>query len=388
MARITERSGNHICGIISCFYTGKEPRAVNEWVINQYEDQYKRGQEGFGIITIDDNKKVKVERACEPIKFLINLNQEQAQHIIVHHRMPTSSDNKIAQTHPIAVDNGSLKHKYLIVHNGIIRNEDELKAAHEALGFVYTTDDAAEFKFNDSESLAIELARYIENQTKEIDIQGSFAFVALQVDKKTDKAVKLFFGRDDINPLKIAKTRNQMMLSSEGPGEDVKEFTLYNCALEGKMELHKRKLKVKVKEVIIEPASAPIAGTKTYADYSSRTYFDRGHYHNWGKKSAEEKDPTEADTKIRTIDEFDDIPPYDDMDVWKECIYDAVDCYCESCADEDGVHFIEQLEKEIISACVEYKEQAEKLKAEKAEDKAYENISNQGRNTGLCGFAD
>jgi len=67
------------------------------------------------------------------------------------------------------------------------------------------------------------------------------AFITLQIDKKTDKINKIFFGRNT-NPLHMAKTRNVMLLSSAGKGDDIEPFFLYDCHLDDKMKLSKRKL--------------------------------------------------------------------------------------------------------------------------------------------------
>ena len=147
----------------------------------------------------------------------------------MHHRNPTSSDNKLSQTHPIFVSNGSLKYDYYVIHNGMISNSDELRENHEKLGFIYNTTRTNRFskeEYNDSESLAIETAMYIEKQTKEMMIEGSAAFIVVQTNKKTQKAVNIFFGRKD-NPLKLAGRQGEIRLSSEGKGEEITEDMLY-----------------------------------------------------------------------------------------------------------------------------------------------------------------
>ena len=129
-----------MCGVIGMF---KKNENVNMDVIYQMEDQISRGQEGFGIIFIQDDGSYKVERATEINKALLDLYRDsnQCKMIIAHHRTPTSSENKIKQTHPILVDNLKLKHKYLIIHNGVIHNTDERKLEHEKNGFMYTTEN-------------------------------------------------------------------------------------------------------------------------------------------------------------------------------------------------------------------------------------------------------
>jgi predicted glutamine amidotransferase len=243
-----------MCGIIGIFHAGERKETVNEIALNQFEDQHSRGMQGFGIIKINDDKTIKIDRATEGYKFLYDIHQDPVHGIIVHHRNPTSTENKIKQTHPIIVNNGSLQYKYAVVHNGTISNDDELKEEHEKLGFIYTTEDKKEAlaEFNDSESLAIEVARFIEDQTKRIETIGSAAFICLQIDKKTNKATKIFFGRNT-SPLKMAKTRGKLFLSSEGQGSDIESETLYECNLDEEMKLSKWEMNFKE-----EPITTPV----------------------------------------------------------------------------------------------------------------------------------
>jgi len=240
-----------MCGIIGCFHTGQNANPVNEAVLNQFEDQKERGLNGFGIIKINDKMEYKVERATEGYKFMWDIHSEKVRAMIVHHRTPTSSDNLLAQTHPILVDNGSLKYKYLVVHNGIIQNDNKLKEAHEKLGFAYATEYTDKSKYNDSECFTIELARFIEKQSDKVNIEGSAAFICVQINRETEKISKLFFGRNT-NPLNMAKTRGKLFLSSTGQGSEIEANTLYSCKLDEEMKLKKEKMpfaEVEKKEV-------------------------------------------------------------------------------------------------------------------------------------------
>jgi predicted glutamine amidotransferase len=283
-----------MCGIIGAFHTGPKKEPVNEIALEQFEDQQDRGVKGFGIVKIQDDMAYKIERATEGYKFMWDIHHDPVKAMIVHHRQPTSSDNKIAQTHPIVVDNGSLKFKYLLVHNGICHNDEEIKLEHEKLGFVYTTVDKAGAvdKFNDSECVAIEVARFIEKQVDVIGTKGSAAFMCLQIDKKTDKITKLFFGRNDTNPLKMAKTRNVMIISSAGKGCDVEPMYLYECELDDKMKLNKRKMSFAIEPPIT--TSYTVDGPRTIparSGYRSRSwrgigygYEDDDEYGGYGDK--------------------------------------------------------------------------------------------------------
>lgn len=240
-----------MCGIIAAFKTGKKKKPVNSFIINQFQDQISRGKEGFGIIRINQ-KSFEIDRATEPCKFLLDLYQNPSAMIIAHHRMPTSTANKLSQTHPILVSNSLLTHDYLIVHNGVIYNDEEIKKEHEKLDFKYqteieTTSNYGEYyyrrqNFNDSEVMAIEMALFIEGKIKGIRTRGSQAFIALQIEKKSQKPALVFFGRKD-NPLKMLREKNTLSLSSEGLGNQIEESVLYSFKVnDTKMKLQERKI--------------------------------------------------------------------------------------------------------------------------------------------------
>lgn len=236
-----------MCGIIAGFDT-RNKASVNDWIVNQYEDQHSRGTQGFGILGIDTKRSISLMRATEPVKFMVDLYHKKFPMIVAHHRAPTSSDNYLDQTHPLFVSHESLEFDYMVVHNGVITNAKDLKLAHEAIGFEYKTaynyssySGVITPKFNDSESLAIELARFIENKSTKIEAIGGAAFVVLQINKEKNKLVSVFFGRNR-NPLHMAKTRQEVYLSSEGKGDDIEPFILYSFEPKGTMDLKRRKL--------------------------------------------------------------------------------------------------------------------------------------------------
>lgn len=219
-----------MCGIIAAF-NPKADASVNEFVVNQFEEQHARGEEGFGVISFKSNgKNVSVHRATEGAKFMFDLHKEEAPMMVVHHRYPTSTKNKMKQTHPIKVSHEALNFDYLVVHNGVISNSHDLYDLHTDLGYVYTTEEKQSnniIEFNDSESLAVEVARYIENQTTEVGTLGSAAFIALQLDKKTGDVKTVFFGRNT-NPLNMDNLDGVLTLSSEGTGTAIAANVLYS----------------------------------------------------------------------------------------------------------------------------------------------------------------
>lgn len=278
-----------MCGIIGAFHK-KELGKVNDVVVNIYEDQHSRGSQGFGIVGIDGNMKTHLMRATESAKFMFDLHKKDFNMMIAHHRMPTSTPNKLSQTHPIFVSNEILPSDFLVIHNGVIRNGEKLNKEHEELGFKYTTEYQKSEKWitwNDTEVVAIEMALFISGIRKKIMAEGSAALIALEVEKKTGKLKMVHFGRNDTNPLKLAASRKKIILSSEGPGSDVKPEMLYSFDPKGdfsltskKMEFHKEPYK---------PYTAPSYPLTVKSDASTGANTEPAHFkpsyltHDWDK---------------------------------------------------------------------------------------------------------
>ena len=227
-----------MCGI--CYVRRLDSKLASKMIEKRYRKQKERGSEGFGYVAICDNI-VKVYRRSATEKSIIEkLNEETATEILFHHRFPTSTPNFAEASHPIKVDNEKLSHIYYVVHNGIISNDDELKPQHEAEGYKYTTELVQKWRnggntiqkqimWNDSEALAIELAKDLDGEALGIpQMTGSIAFIALQVDKKSKEVTKVFFGRNSGNPLKLETVKGQFIgITSQGSGINIKENTLY-----------------------------------------------------------------------------------------------------------------------------------------------------------------
>lgn len=255
-----------MCGIVAVFHYGKrKTEPVNHLIMNQYEDQHTRGKEGFGFIKIGTPKEqIEIYRATEPTKALIDLYLNPATMGIFHHRSPTASINDLSQTHPMIVENDTLKYSYAIIHNGAIQNATEIYKKHtEEQKFLYTTYYQTYYqsksalkstelldKFNDSESLAIELAKFIENKTETIETTGNAAFIVLQCTKEWTP-IAIHFGRNEGKPLNMHQENGELFLSSEGPGEEIKTDTLYTA------KISQTTLKLTERPILIPPYVAP-----------------------------------------------------------------------------------------------------------------------------------
>lgn len=235
-----------MCGISAAFHFGarkKEP--VNHEIMNTYEEQYGRGQEGFGLIRIGKlTEPVQVFRATEPIKALLDLYMNPMMMGIFHHRSPTSTKNSLGQTHPMCIEDEKLEFNYATVHNGGISNSEEMYKKHKELDFLYRTYYETWYpykastaravapvgKFNDSESLAVELARFLENKIEKLETEGEAAFIVLQCTKDW-KPIALHFGRSSGKPLNMLRGPSEMYLSSAGPGDELKEDIIYTSQI-------------------------------------------------------------------------------------------------------------------------------------------------------------
>jgi len=211
-----------MCGII--YYKSFTGRAVNRQVLKHYIRQKGRGHEGYGFIGISQ-KRLRICRATQERGIRHYLKKYLFSEILFHHRLPTSTSNTIQTTHPILVSQPVYRHKYYLVHNGIIHNDAELKAKHEEMGIDYITPQWSEYRsfwgsaeeryeFNDSEAFAHELALFLDGKQKMIEAQGDVAFICLETDR-SNNALKLHFARNNGSPLEIIRTHECMVIASE-----------------------------------------------------------------------------------------------------------------------------------------------------------------------------
>lgn len=226
-----------MCGIIHVKRLGAGRAA--KMAVKRYHQQEKRGTEGYGFVGIVKGKVMRFAKSDVARPIISAILEKQEDEILLHHRNPTSTPNYRELAHPILVRNKKLKHDYYIVHNGSIRGVEDMKKLHDKEGFIYNTlikqynltQEKRAYvvgeQWNDSESFAIELAKDLDGSMLGIpDVDGTIAFVALQVDKKTKQLVRTFWGRNYGSPLKYLKTKDYLTITSEGPGEEVKAHTL------------------------------------------------------------------------------------------------------------------------------------------------------------------
>jgi hypothetical protein len=229
-----------MCGIVHGRMLNKGEDVRGE-IAKTYFKQRGRGTEGFGFVALMHGKIVEYARAESEQAIMAKMKTTPCDEMMFHHRYPTSTPNFAVAAHPIEVKNKALAHDYYMVHNGVLWNDDELREQHLKDGFKYTTEMTQEWKtkrgrkvqvetkFNDSEALAIELARDIDNEAEGIpQVKGSVAFIILQVEKATKNPVALYWGRNSGSPLVMGREGDKaFMISSEGGGEIVPVDRLY-----------------------------------------------------------------------------------------------------------------------------------------------------------------
>lgn len=241
-----------MCGLI--LVISKKKKHTGQRVYDLFNRQRTRGVQGFGYLAINGGKITGVHRSRTEAEIKALLMKDKSDTIMFHHRFPTSTKNVIGATHPIFVSHDELEFDYYIAHNGVISNAHALKREHDEMGYKYTTEffekTYANFPhtgkqelitstisvFNDSESLAIELARFIEKKSTCVSTAGSAAFWGVSVRKGTNEVVDVFFGKNYGRDLKFFENAKWYVVSSE-TGEDIEDMKLWKFPYDGSADM-------------------------------------------------------------------------------------------------------------------------------------------------------
>lgn len=216
---------------------------VGKRAFDLFTKQRHRGTLGFGYIGITNGVMTALERSKTEDGIKPTLLKERADLVLLHHRKPTSTENTLGTTHPIFVQNSELEYDYYVMHNGVISNDNELKTRHEALGYEYTTEffsvEQAVYKdgrkevlnntgtsFNDSESLAIELARVIDGKKNRVEALGAAAFFVVQLKKNSEHVAQVYYGQNYGRQLGFKKKKGWTLVVSEH-GKEVPQMKLF-----------------------------------------------------------------------------------------------------------------------------------------------------------------
>lgn len=243
-----------MCGVI--FLHGKNGMDVKKELLSRFHKQKHRGTEGFGFVAVKDNVISAYER-CETEDEMVEALRkvESPDAILFHHRIPTSTPNYAGTSHPFKISHPSFAYDYYVVHNGVITNTNVLQTEHlDDWGIAYKSryssvsgvsfPDQPQYnratkypgKHNDSESIAVELALFLEGKKQTIDSIGGSAIIGLQVIKDTNEIESVFYGHNEGRPMVWEQESNKkrkknkpfaFALKSEGDGFVLPSNSLY-----------------------------------------------------------------------------------------------------------------------------------------------------------------
>lgn len=210
-----------MCGLV--YANSFDGSSVNKLVWKQFDKQRSRGVQGFGFF----NGRYTIKAALEKrIKHKLESKRNQTDLLLFHHRFPTSTENVKRAAHPFNTGDYFGNVRYVLIHNGVVRNARSVREKHIALEkpiqYQSLLDNG---KFNDSEALLWDFALTMEGKQKDLTAYGDIAFICIRLVDNVPE--QMYFGRNGMRPLKMKRDKFSMMLSSEGEGEVVKAATLY-----------------------------------------------------------------------------------------------------------------------------------------------------------------
>lgn len=243
---------------------------VNNAILDQYDKQKHRGTQGFGVFDGQELNMVHEANENQILKWLVKYDSNL---LLMHHRFPTSTINVKRAAHPFSTKDYFNKSKrkrdqvqYILVHNGTIRNAEELYEEHSEKGIEYYSV-LQDLTFNDSEALLWDFALYAEGKQKELKAKGGIAFIALKLE--AGKLVKMYFARNYSSPLRMLRSKEGISLASElEGGEAIETDTLYTWNYKLK-RLTTRDLTIPSGYVATNYSSAPY---RSYTDNNTPNY--------------------------------------------------------------------------------------------------------------------
>ena len=227
-----------MCGIFG--YVGRL-NAIEE-VYNGLEYLQYRGYDSCGIAYY--NKKLTCIKAVGTLKNLkaqISKIKQKPNLAFGHTRWATNGEVNLENTHPHVSMNG----EFVVVHNGIIQNSEEIKAELKEKGYTFYSQTDTEVIANLLESLEGD----VETRIKELFnvLKGSYALIIGY--KKALYLVKNF------NPLNLLKRDDGIYISSDA--SSLKSGLLYSLN-DGDI--------IKVEDEQIEPIVAPCFKLSHYSE--------------------------------------------------------------------------------------------------------------------------
>lgn len=207
-----------MCGLVYSHNFDGTP--VNDWIMSQFEKQRHRGTQGFGVF---DGQEKNLMRTPKEKKIMSWLRRYPSSMLMFHHRIPTSTINVKKACHPFSTRDYFGNAQYVLIHNGWVTNDGELRDLHLKQGITYQSD-LHDGTFNDSEALLWDMALYLEGKQAQPDAEGNLTFICMKL--VDGKPHSLYFGRNSY-PLNMYFTGSELSLSSEGMGGAIQNNTLY-----------------------------------------------------------------------------------------------------------------------------------------------------------------
>ena len=208
-----------MCGIV--YKHNFDGTPVNNDILQQYDKQSSRGKQGFGLFDGEYKHIVKESKEDSILKWLVKYDSNL---IMFHHRFPTSTENVKRAAHPFSTKDYFGDTQYILVHNGIISNADEMYDEHVKLGIEYNSL-LSDGSFNDSEALLWDTALTLQGRQDKPKVYGGVAFLCVELHK--GELENLWYYRNWGRPLRLYRGVDSIEISSEGKGVEVPENKLY-----------------------------------------------------------------------------------------------------------------------------------------------------------------
>lgn len=262
-----------MCGIL--FIKGKDPATARTLARLTYGHQAHRGKLGFGIS--DTGQPENIHSLTES-QFLADISKTKGDALLLHHRLPTSTVNRIGACHPFRVTFGEFVLD--VVHNGVVSNKDEVLAKLQIDKTTLASYEASSNSYNDSEALALDFIDAISTKRKTLYSCGSVAIIGLE-----RAAKKLWLFRNSGNPMKYYEDEDTYILSSENPsGIDVEHDKLFSFEYETGDITEVMAMETSAYQWKLEPSA--------HNHYRSR-HRDNGYFHR-GQATTPKQEATES----------------------------------------------------------------------------------------------
>ncbi len=300
-----------MCGLV--YGVSFKNKPINRQIAEQYESQKTRGRQGFGVFDGTHNNLIRKTKEEDILKWL---SRYKSTDILFHHRLPTSTDNVKNACHPFSTQE-FFETNYVLIHNGSVRNAAELRKVHEKAGIQYYSIQA-DARFNDSEALTWDVARYLEGEQEALESYGGIAFICIAI---KDGKKKVHFARNT-SPLFMQVSRKRLFLAStQGIARDeVKSHTLYTFDFETK-KLTQKPLYIKSYVGDLPPVPTPVVPRKkqvfTPNSYASKQadVKDESHILELPEKSLQQEI---TDRYANDEDEYESETPLEDRLEWDD----------------------------------------------------------------------